>query len=56
MDKKKTALGKGQTNINITKKKTVTINRHGQILEEKESGADSKKEAQEARAKKLGFK
>lgn len=39
--------------VNITKKRSTTIDKHGKILEEKDNGSFD--EIKKARAKKLGF-
>lgn len=52
---KKQLQTKGKTTVNITKKKSVTIDKHGHILDVTDNSATSKEEIKKARAKKLGF-
>lgn len=55
MEIKKNSLPeRGKTVVNITKKRSVTIDKHGNIVNEADTS--DKKKIAEARAKKLGFK
>jgi hypothetical protein len=53
MEIKKNELPKGKVTVNITKKKTTTIDKSGRVISESDGDFEA---AKEARAKKLGFK